>query len=109
MPASTSSRTQTAIDKNSQVAGVISNDLLQNRVGVLPRNVIHANRIAKMRELDALLSGIFITRAAISDVPADEFEVFMEKHVEALLRLVEEHSISVEERFSKAQGRYRLG
>lgn len=70
--------------------------------------MIHANRIAKMREMDALLSGLFVTRAAISGVSADGFDEFMESHVEALARLVSEHSVSVEERIAKARGRYRL-
>ncbi len=61
-----------------------------------------------MRELDVLLSGLFITRAAISDVPGDRFEEFMENHVESLTRLVGEHSVSVEERIAKALGRYRF-
>jgi len=91
-----------------QFAKVINDDLLQNRAGVLPSDVIHANRIAKMREMDALLSGVFITRAAISGVSADEFEEFMERHVETLMRLVEDHSILLEERIAKARGRYRL-
>lgn len=91
-----------------QFNDVISNDLLQNRAGVLPSDVIHANRAAKMRELDVLLSGLFITRAAISDVPGDRFEEFMENHVESLTRLVGEHSVSVEERIAKALGRYRF-
>lgn len=77
-------------------------------VGVLPSDVIHANRIAKMRDLDALLSGILITRAAISDVSADEFKEFMERHVETLMLLIGEHSVSVKERIAKARGRYRL-
>lgn len=91
-----------------QFAGVISNDLLQNCSGVLPSDVIYANRIAKMRELDALLSGTFITRAAISDVSGDEFEEFMERHVETLVRLTSEHSVSIEDRMTKARARYRL-
>ena len=45
--------------------------------------VIYANRAAKMRELDALLSGVFITRAAISGVSADGFDEFMEDHFKA--------------------------
>lgn len=74
----------------------------------LPSDVIFANRAAKMRELDTLLSGVFITRAAISGVSADGFAKFMKNHVEVLKRLVGEHSISVEERIAKAQARYRL-
>lgn len=91
-----------------QFEAVINEGLQQNRAGVLPGDVIHANRMAKMRELDALLSGLFITRAAISEVSGDEFDEFMERHVETLLLSVSEHSISVGERIAKARGRYRL-
>ena len=87
---------------------VIGNDLLHNCAGVLPSDVIHANRAAKMRELDARLSELFINRAAISDVPADDFEEFMETHVEALARLADENPVPVKERIAKARGKYRL-
>lgn len=89
-----------------QFKNVIGNDLLKNCAGALPSDVIHANRIAKMRELDAQLSGLFITRAAISDVFADDFEGFMERHVEALMRLVGEHPVSIEVRIAKAYERF---
>ena len=91
-----------------QFDGVINNKLLLNRTGVLPSDVIHANRAAKMREIDALLSGLFITRAAISGVSADEFEEFVGRHIETLMLLIGEHSVSIEERIAKARGRYRL-
>jgi len=88
---------------------VIGNDLLHNCAGVLPSDVIQANRTAKMRELDAQLSGLFITRAAISGVSADGFDEFMERHIEALARISREHPLAVAERIEKAKGRYRLG
>ena len=91
-----------------QFDDVISNGLLKHRAGVLPSDVIYANRAAKMRELDTLLSGLFITRAAISDVSANELEEFMERHVDTLMLLVGEHSVSVKERIAKARRRYRL-
>ena len=91
-----------------QLEDVISNDLLQNCAGVLPSEVIEANRIAKMRELDAQLVGLFITRAAISDVTGDDFDEFMETHVEALKRLTKEHPVSTSERITKARSKYRL-
>jgi hypothetical protein len=53
---------------------------MTNCCGVLPSDVISANRISKMREIDAQLCGLFINRAAISGVQADEFEEFMESH-----------------------------
>ena len=87
---------------------MISNDLLLNCAGVLPRDVIKANRSAKMRELDAQLLGLFITRAAISEVAAADFNDFMQNHVEALMRLVAEHPTPANERISKARAKYRL-
>jgi hypothetical protein len=86
---------------------VIGNDLAANCCGVLPSDVIAANKVAKMRELDAQLLGLFVTRAAISDVPSCAFPGFMEHHVEALLRYSEEHSKTLDERLQKATGRYR--
>ncbi len=53
-----------------------------------PSDVIFANRTAKMRERDQQLLGLFISRAAISDVPPDEFYDFMDQHTEALRRKV---------------------
>ncbi|SLN64584.1 hypothetical protein ROA7450_03418 [Roseovarius albus] len=87
---------------------VIGNDLLHNCAGVLPSDVIQANRMAKMRELDAQLLGLFITRAAISEVEASGFEAFMETHIESLGRRIEEHSQPLSERIAKAQRRYRF-
>lgn len=92
-----------------QFGDVIGNNPQQNCAGVLPSYVIQANRIAKMRELDDILPGLFITRTAISDVSADDFGKFMENHIEALQLLVKEHRVPVEERISRARARYRLG
>lgn len=91
-----------------QFEAVIGNDLMQNCAGVLPCDVMDANRAAKMRELDAQLAGLFVTRAAISDVSADSFSDFLESHSDVLVRLVEENTTPLEERISKARGKYRL-
>ncbi|MFZ3584317.1 hypothetical protein ACOI1H_19450 [Loktanella sp. DJP18] len=87
---------------------IIANDLMVNCCGVLPSDVIQANRAAKMRELDAQLCGLFVTRAAISDVQADDFEEFMDQHVAALMRLSDEHATDLNERLTKAKARYHL-
>ena len=87
---------------------VIASDLMTNCCGVLPSDVISANRISKMREIDAQLCGLFINRAAISGVQADEFEEFMESHSGALMRICDEHPQTVGERLAKVQARYRL-
>jgi hypothetical protein len=91
-----------------QFENVIGNDLLQNCAGVLPSDVIEANRAAKMRELDAQLVGLFVTRAAISDVSGNGFDEFMDFHVEALKRQAKEHPVLVGDRIGKARGKYRL-
>ncbi|MBO9475464.1 hypothetical protein J7413_18115 [Shimia sp. R10_1] len=64
--------------------------------------------MAKMRELDAQLLGLFITRAAISGVSAEGFVEFMETHVEALERLAAEHPQPIAERIAKAGAKYQL-
>jgi hypothetical protein len=87
---------------------VVANDLMVNCCGVLPTDVIHANRAAKMHELDAQLCGLFVTRAAISDVQADDFEEFMDAHVATLMRLSDEHATKLEERITKSKARYQL-
>jgi hypothetical protein len=91
-----------------QFESVISNDLLLNCAGVLPSEVIHANRNAKMREMDAQILGLLISRAAMSGVSASDFDKFMENHIEALGRQVTEHKTPLEERLAKADGRYQL-
>ena len=86
---------------------VIGNDLAANCCGVLPNDVIFANKTAKMRELDRQLLGLFVSRAAISEVSPDDFSDFMESHIDALQRYSEEHPKTLEERLQKSSGRYR--
>ncbi|WP_037317879.1 hypothetical protein [Ruegeria halocynthiae] len=109
IPTTDSNRARWPAHENwQQFEAVVGNDLLQNCAGVLPCDVIQANRAAKMRELDAQLAGLFVTRAAISEVSADELEGFMERHTEVLVRLIKEHSAPAKERLAKTRGRYRL-
>ncbi|MCG3266597.1 hypothetical protein [Yoonia sp. I 8.24] len=91
-----------------QFVDTIGSDLSAHCCGVQPDQVIHANRSAKMRELDRQLLGLFVSRAAISDVPVDEFYAFMERHVDALQHYSEEHPKALNERLQKASGRYQL-
>ena len=85
----------------------IGNDLSVHCCGVQPNQVINANRIAKIRELDRQLLGLFVSRAAVSDVAPCDFYDFMERHIDALQRYSEEHPKPLEERLQKASGRYR--
>ncbi|MFA3919703.1 hypothetical protein [Ruegeria hyattellae] len=87
---------------------MIGNDLLHNCAGVLPSDVTQANRTAKMQELDTQLAGLFVTRAAISNVPADTFDDFLELHVEALSWIARENATPIEERLARVRARYRL-
>jgi len=86
---------------------VICNDLLANCCGVLPNDVRDANRDQKMHEIDAQLLGLFVTRAAISDVTGDDFHDFMESHVGTLQQVCDAHPVEVDERMGKAAARYR--
>lgn len=86
---------------------VIGNDLRANCCGVLPNDVRDANRTEKMREIDRQLLGLFVTRAAISEVTGDDFHAFMEDHVNALQRYCDEHPVALDERIGKAATRYR--
>lgn len=87
---------------------VVGNDLAAYCSGVVPSEVVSANRVAKMRELDTQITGLLITRAAISEVKADCFDDFVASHSEALVRLTKEHPIPIAKRFDKAQARYRF-
>lgn len=60
-----------------------------------------------MRELDRQLLGLFVSRAAISEVSPEAFNGFMESHVDALQRYSKEHPKTLDERLQKAAGRYR--
>ncbi len=86
---------------------VVACDLFDNCAGVLPSDVADANRIAKMRELDSQLAGLLVTRAAVSDVAADEFSNFLGGHIEALQQYIDEHPTLLAERLRKAAARYR--
>ena len=86
---------------------VVSNDLLVNCCGVLPNDVRDANKTEKMREIDAQLLGLFVTRAAISDVASDDFCEFMENHISALQQYSDAHPVALDERIGKAGARYR--
>lgn len=92
-----------------RVVEAIKDGLHAHCAGVVPSDVIEANRNAKMREIDAQLAGLFVTRAALSGVTGDAFEDFMETHVDALARVVSEHNVPVGDRIAKARARYRLG
>ncbi len=90
-----------------QFEDVVGNDLHHNCAGVLPSDVIEANRTAKMRELDAQLCGLLITRAALSDVKTHDLQDFIETHADALWRQITEHPTPTAERLAKAKARYR--
>ncbi|MDW3117825.1 MAG: hypothetical protein R8G60_08560 [Roseovarius pacificus] len=89
------------------VAQTIESGLHENIAGVCPREIKDANRAEHMRMLDRQLLGLFIARAAVSDVEADNFSNFMESHVNALQQLSDEHPLPLDKRIGKAAARYR--
>ncbi|GLO69122.1 hypothetical protein MACH17_06390 [Phaeobacter inhibens] len=90
------------------VASVIANDLHENCSGVLPSEVIETNRAEHMRMLDRKILGLFVSRAAASEVQPHEFTEFLDGHVEAIRRMSEEHPVPLAERINNAVGRYRF-
>ena len=91
-----------------QVIGVIATDLQEHCSGVLPTDVIEANRTEHMRMLDRQILGLFVSRAAASDVKPAEFRDFLDSHIEALKRYSDEHPVPIDERLGKAGNRYRF-
>lgn len=91
-----------------QVSRVVALDLHENISGVVPSEVKHANRAEHMRMLDRQLLGLFVSRAAASEVPPEEFRDFLDSHVEALKRYSDEHPVPIEKRLAKAASRYRF-
>ena len=91
-----------------EVTRAIATDLSEMCSGVLPSAVKYANRAEHMRMLDRQILGLFVARAAASEVEGDGFEEFAEQHVEAVLRSSAEHPVPIAERIAKARGRYRL-
>jgi hypothetical protein len=83
------------------VTSTIVNVLHGNRSGVMPQNVKDANRAEHMRMLDRQILGLFVSRAATSDVNGPDFEISMERHVEALHRYSEENPSTISERLEK--------
>lgn len=91
-----------------QLSSVVAMDLQENCSGVPPSEVIETNRAEHMRMLDRQLLGLFVSRAAASEVKPDEFPEFLDTHVEALKRQSDEHPLPIDERLGKAASRYRF-
>lgn len=90
------------------VGAVVSDALHHNRIGVLPDTVKEVNRREHMRMLDGMILGLLVSRAAASDLAAEEFEDFVASHMDTILHLSDDHPKSIGERFEKASGRYRF-
>lgn len=91
-----------------QVVETIGIDLAQHRSGVLPSGIKEANRTEHMRMLDGMILGLMVSRAAASEVQPNEFDSFMETHLDAIKRLSDEHPVPVQQRLAKAADRYRF-
>ncbi|WP_240482088.1 hypothetical protein [Ruegeria marisrubri] len=83
-------------------------DLQENCSGVLPSEVIETNRAEHIRMLDRQILGLFVSRAAASEVKPHEFRDFLDGHIEAIKRQSNEHPVPIGERLGKAASRYRF-
>lgn len=83
-------------------------DLHENCSGVQPSDVIETNRAEHMRMLDRQILGLFVSRAAASDVKPNDFKHFLDTHIEAIKRYSDEHPAPIDERLGKAACRYRF-
>lgn len=91
-----------------QFQKTINQGLDANRCGIIASDVISANREAKTHELDALLCGVFITRAALENIEPEGFEAFMKGHTKRLQSLCDKHPVELPVRIGNARARYSL-
>lgn len=90
------------------VVQTITQDLINNRSGVLPQDIKDANRAEHKRMLDAQILGLLVSRAATGDVNGEGFNAFLKSHLLALREMSDAHPVSVDERLAKAGARYRF-
>lgn len=85
----------------------VQENLADHSCGLVPTDILFANKLAKIRQIDTQLMGLFLKRAAISDVQETDLPAFMERHVEALLDYAKDHPKTLAERLQKVGGNYR--
>lgn len=90
------------------VTEVVASDLSYMRSGVVPEDVKEANRAEHKRMLDSMILGLMVSRASVEGVEPEGFDAFMKRHLLTLKEVSKEHSLPIDERFSKAAGRYRF-
>ncbi len=91
-----------------RVTEVIESDLSGMRSGAVPDDVKEANRAEHRRMLDAQILGLMVSRAGAEGVEGEDFDAFMKRHLLTLKDASKEHSVPIDERLSKAAGRYRF-
>lgn len=90
------------------VRNIVAHDLRNMRSGVIPDDVKSANRAEHLRMLDGMILGLLVSRAAAEGIKDDEFNEFMKNYSIAWRKTSREHPILIEERLTKAAGRYRF-
>lgn len=92
----------------THIRDIASNGLAQYRSGVVPSDVRDVNRAEHQRMTDQNITGNLIARAVASEVKPAEFWDFARRHLADLRHLSEQHHLTLEQRFAKAEGRYRF-
>jgi hypothetical protein len=88
--------------------GVYEANLAGYRSGVVPSEVKEVNRAEHQRMLDQNITGNLIARAVSSGVNADGFWAFVGAQTTELKRMAEDHRMTLDQRFAKAEGKYRF-
>lgn len=88
--------------------GIYESKLNGYRSGVIPSEVREVNRAEHMRMTDQNITGNLIARAVASEIKPDEFWEWAKRHMTELEHMSEDHKLTLEQRFAKAEGKYRF-
>lgn len=91
-----------------EVKNSITRDLMGHHSGVLPSDVIEANRAEHMRMLDRQILGLLVSRAAASGIAPESFDSFIKAHLLALRDASRQHPAPIAERLARSAGRYQF-
>ncbi len=92
----------------SVLRATVGNNMAKYHSGVIPSSVKEVNRAEHMRLTDQNITGNLIARAVASGVKAENFWSFARSHIGDLKHLSDRHTHTLDERFAKAEGRYRF-
>jgi hypothetical protein len=87
---------------------VYENNLAGYHSGVVPNEVREVNRAEHMRMTDQNITGNLIARAVASGIEPGEFWEWSKRHMTELEHMLEDHKLTLGQRFAKAEGKYQF-